>query len=88
MVKYTLCYTSAARKDVKKYSNDSLKKKAKRLLNIIERDPYAPYPPYETLRGDLKGYYSRRINIQHRLVYQVLEKEKLIKVIRLWTHYE
>ena len=88
MVKYTLYYTSAARKDAKKYTNDSLKKKIKSLLNIIENDPYKTYPPYEALRGDLKGCYSRRINIKHRLVYEVIEAKKAIKVLRLWTHYE
>lgn len=88
MVKYILYYTSSARKDAKKCTNDKLKKKIKTLLSIIENDPYASYPPYESLCGDLKGCYSRRINIKHRLVYEVIEEEKAIKILRLWTHYE
>jgi len=88
MVKYVLYYTSAARKDAKKCMNDALKKKIKCLLEIIKNDPYAAYPPYECLRGDLRGCYSRRINIKYRLVYEVFEKKKAIKILRLWTHYE
>ena len=81
-------YTKQAQKDAHKLASSGLKDKAKELLQIIEENPYQNPPPYEKLVGDLAGAYSRRINIQHRLVYQVLEKEKSIKVLRLWTHYE
>ena len=80
-------YTKQAQKDAKKLAASGLKNKAKSLLDIIQKDPYQNPPPYEKLVGDLSGAYSRRINIQHRLVYQIYEKEKIIKVIRLWTHY-
>lgn len=85
---YELFYTRQARKDAKKLKGAPLAAKAKELLERISDDPFVDPPPFEALVGDLKGAYSRRINIQHRLVYQVLEKEKVIKVIRLWTHYE
>ena len=85
---WTLYYTKQAQKDAKKLASSGLKAKAQELLNIIENDPYQNPPPYEKLVGDLAGTYSRRINIQHRLVYQVLEQEKAIKVLRLWAHYE
>jgi len=85
---YELVYTRQARKDAKKLKGTPLAKKAKELLAIIQEDPFADPPPFEALIGDLKGAYSRRINIQHRLVYQILEKGKVVKVIRLWTHYE
>lgn len=85
---YKLVYTRQAKKDARKRKATPLAKKAKELLSIVEEDPFADPPPFEALVGDLKGAYSRRINIQHRLVYQVLEAEHLIKVIRLWTHYE
>jgi Txe/YoeB family toxin of toxin-antitoxin system len=87
-VSYKLVYTRQAKKDASKLKATPLAKKAKELLSIVEEDPFADPPPFEALVGDLKGAYSRRINIQHRLVYQVLEAERLIKVIRLWTHYE
>jgi Txe/YoeB family toxin of toxin-antitoxin system len=87
-VSWELVYTKQAQKDAKKFSGSSLKSKAQELLKIIEENPYQTPPPYEKLVGDLAGAYSRRINIQHRLVYQVLEVEHVIKVIRLWTHYE
>jgi toxin YoeB len=87
-VSYKLVYTHQAKKDAKKLKATPLAKKAKEVLSIIEEDPFADPPPFEQLIGDLKGAYSRRINIQHRLVYQVLEDERVIKVIRLWTHYE
>ncbi len=77
-----------AQKDARKLASSGLKNKAQELLAVIEADPYQNPPPYEKLVGDLSGAYSRRINIQHRLVYQVLEKEKAIKVLRLWSHYE
>ncbi|RLA43332.1 MAG: Txe/YoeB family addiction module toxin [Gammaproteobacteria bacterium] len=85
---WLLYYTKQAQKDARKLASSELKNKAQELLVIIEADPYQNPPPYEKLVGDLSGAYCRRINIQHRLVYQVLEKEKLIKVLRLWSHYE
>jgi len=87
-VSWELLYTKQAQKDAKKLSASGLKKKAQALLEIIKEDPYQNPPPYEKLVGDLSGAYSRRINIQHRLVYQVYEEECVIKIIRLWTHYE
>ena len=88
MVKWRLVFTRQAQKDAKKLSAAGLREKAIELLNILEGDPFQTPPPYEKLLGDLAGAYSRRINIQHRLVYQVLEKDKTVKVIRLWSHYE
>jgi len=88
MVKYKLVYTKQAIKDTKKLQASKLDKKAKELLEIIKSNPFQTPPSYEQLIGDLNGAYSRRINIQHRLVYQVFEDEKTIKIIRLWTHYE
>ena len=85
---WVLCYTHQAKMDAKKLAAAGLKQKALALLDVIRNDPYQNPPPYEKLVGDLSGAYSRRINIQHRLVYQVLEKEKMVKVLRLWTHYE
>jgi toxin YoeB len=85
---YKLLYTKQAKKDAKKLSESNLKKKAQEILKIIEEDPFRDYPPYEKLIGDLTGAFSRRINIQHRIVYQVYEEEKVVKVIRMWTHYE
>ena len=85
---WKLYYTKQAQKDARKLASLGLKSKAQELLQIIEKNPYQNPPPYEKLVGDLAGAYSRRINIQHRLVYQVLEAEKAIKVLRLWTHYE
>lgn len=85
---WELLYTKQAQKDAKKLSASGLKEKAQALLEIIREEPYQNPPPYEKLVGDLSGAYSRRINIQHRLVYQVYEDERVIKVIRLWTHYE
>ncbi len=85
---YVLVYTSQAKKDAKKLKGTPLAVKAKELLELLGVNPFANPPPYEALTGDLKGAYSRRINIQHRLVYQVLEAEKTVKVLRLWTHYE
>ena len=85
---YKLLYTKQAKKDAKKLSESNLKKKAQEILKIIEEDPFQDYPPYEKLIGDLTGAFSRRINIQHRIVYQVYEEEKIVKVIRMWTHYE
>ena len=85
---WELVYTKQAQKDAKKLSGSNLKSKAQEILKIIKENPYQNPPPFEKLVGDLTGAYSRRINIQHRIVYQVLEVEHVIKVIRLWTHYE
>ena len=83
MVEYKLFYTKQVQKDAKKLSHSNLKKKAEELLETLKRDPFRKSPEYEALVGDLKGSYSRRINIQHRIVYQVYEKEKIVKVIRM-----
>ena len=88
MVKWRVVFTKQARKDAKKLSADGLRSKAETLLEILQKNPYQTPPPYEKLIGDLKGAYSRRINIQHRLIYQILDDEKTVKVIRMWTHYE
>ena len=88
MSKYSLVFTKQAQKDAKRMSSSGLKSKVLRLFTIIEKDPFQEYPPFEKLQGDLLGAYSRRINIQQRLVYQVLDDEKIGKVIRMWTHYE
>jgi toxin YoeB len=85
---WTLYYTKQAQKDARKLASSGLKTKAQQLLLILQSDPLQAPPPFEKLVGDLTGAYSRRINIQHRLVYQVLEAEKAVKVLRLWTHYE
>jgi Txe/YoeB family toxin of toxin-antitoxin system len=87
-VTWKLVYTKQAQKEAKKLASAGLHDKAEELLNLIAKNPYETPPPYEKLVGDLKGAYSRRINIQHRLVYQVIEQEMIIKVLRLWTHYE
>jgi toxin YoeB len=86
--RYRLVFTTAAQKDAKRLSRAGLRSKTEALLKVLEDNPFQTPPPYEKLVGDLAGAYSRRINIQHRLVYQVLKKEKLVKVIRMWTHYE
>ena len=85
---WDIYYTKQAKKDAKKLAAVGLKNKAVELLTTIQESPYQNPPPYEKLVGDLSGAYSRRINIQHRLVYQVLEEERAIKILRLWTHYE
>ena len=85
---WQLVYTRQAQKDAQKLAASGLKDKAKELLKVVENNPLQNPPPYERPVGDLAGAYSRRINIQHRLVYQVLEKEQVVKVLRLWTHYE
>lgn len=85
---YRLVYTKQAQKDAKRLSQSGLKDKALELLRILEKDPYQTPPRYEQLVGNLKGALSRRINIQHRLVYQVLDEERVVKVLRMWTHYE
>jgi len=88
MVSWQLVFTKQAQKDAKKIAHSGLKPQAERLLEIIKANPFQNPPPYEKLVGDLSGAYSRRINIQHRLVYQVIEDIKTVKVIRMWTHYE
>jgi len=87
-VSWTLVYTKHAQKDAKKLSASGLKPKAQILLDILAEKPFQNPPPYEKLVGDLAGAYSRRINIKHRLVYQVLEDLRTVKVLRMWTHYE
>jgi toxin YoeB len=88
LVSWRLVYTRQAQKDAKKLDSSGLKPKAKELLNILADDPFRKPPPFEKLVGDLAGAYSRRINIQHRLVYQVLEEDRVVKVLRMWSHYE
>ncbi|MCE7523130.1 MULTISPECIES: Txe/YoeB family addiction module toxin [Alloalcanivorax] len=85
---WKLVYTRHAQKDARKLASNGLKPKAQELLALLAEDPYRKPPPFEKLVGDLAGAYSRRINIQHRLVYQVLESERVVKVLRLWSHYE
>ena len=87
-MRWKLVYTKEAQKDAKKLAATRLKPKAEELLKILEQNPFQTPPPYEKLVGDLTGAYSRRINIKHRLVYQVLEDQRIVKVIRMWTHYE
>jgi len=88
MVSWQLVFTKQAPKDAKKLSSSGLRPNAEKLLCILSNNPFQNPPPYETLVGNLKGALSRRINIQHRLVYQVLEDEHIVKVLRMWTHYE
>ncbi len=85
---WTLVYTNQARRDAKKLAHSNLKPQTQKLLDILALDPFQTPPPYEKLLGDLAGAISRRINIQHRLVYQVLDDIKTVKIIRMWTHYE
>jgi len=86
-VNYRIVYAKQAQKDAKKIARSNLKGKALELIDLLKEDPYRKPPEYEALVGDLSGTYSRRINIQHRLVYQVYEEEKVVKVLRMWTHY-
>ena len=88
MVSWQIVYTKQAQKDAKKLAGSNLRNKAQDLLSILEVDPIQNPPPYEKLVGDLAGVYSRRINIQHRLVYEVMEAERIVKVLRMWTHYD
>lgn len=88
MVKWQLAYAKQAVKDAKKLSASGLKSKAEELLAVLVRDPFQNPPPYEKLVGDLVGAYSRRINIQHRIVYEVFKEEQIVRVLRMWTHYE
>ncbi len=88
MVKWKLVYAKQAQKDAKKISSANLNEKTLEVLKILETDPFKSPPPFEKLVGDLTGAYSRRINIQHRIVYQIYETEHIVKIIRMWTHYE
>ena len=85
---WQIVYAKQALKDAKKLSANGLKQKAQELLVILEKNPFQNPPPYEKLVGDLSGAYSRRINIQHRIVYEVYVQEKVVRVLRMWTHYE
>jgi len=87
-VTWAVVYTKQAQKDARKIAVSNLRTQTQRLLDILEANPFQTPPPYEKLMGDLVGAYSRRINIQHRLVYQIYETERTIKVLRMWTHYE
>jgi toxin YoeB len=88
MVKWRIVFTRQAQKDARKLAAAGLRPKAERILGLLSSNPLQTPPPVEKLIGDLAGAYSRRINIQHRLVYQILEKERTVKVLRMWTHYE
>ncbi|GMT43670.1 MAG: Txe/YoeB family addiction module toxin [bacterium] len=88
MVKYKIFYSKVLQKDAKKLKNAGLDKKAIELIEIIESNPFQNPPPYEKLVGDLKGAYSRRINIQHRLIYQINEETMVVRILRMWTHYK
>ena len=88
MSRWRIVFTKQAQKDAKKLAASGLRDKAQTLLDILAEDPFKSPPPFEKLVGDLTGAYSRRINIQHRLVYQVLKAERTVKVLRMWTHYE
>jgi Txe/YoeB family toxin of toxin-antitoxin system len=88
MVSWQIVFTKQAQKDAKKLSSAGLRSKAEQLLDILRENPYQIPPHFEKLIGDLSGAYSRRINIQHRLVYQVIKGKKVVKVIRMWTHYK
>lgn len=85
---WTLVYTKQAQKDAKRIASSGLRSNVERLLGIVARNPFQNPPPYETLVGNLQGAISRRINIQHRLVYQVIPDGRVVKVLRMWTHYE
>jgi toxin YoeB len=88
VVKWQVVFAKHALKDAKKLSAAGLRDKAQALLDVLARDPFQNPPPYEKLIGDLEGAYSRRINIQHRMVYEVLKNERIVRVLRMWTHYE
>jgi len=88
LVKWQLVFTKQAQKDAKKNAEAGLREKTERLLEVLRKNPFHTPPPYEKLVGDLEGAYSRRITIQHRLVYQVLAPDKTVKILRMWTHYE
>lgn len=88
MSNFKLVYTKQAKKDARKVASAELKPKVEEVIELLREDPFQQYPPFEKLIGELGGAYSRRINIQHRLVYQVFKDKKIVKVIRMWTHYE
>ena len=88
MSKYRVVFSRHAQRDAKKLARSHLRESAEKLIEILGADPFQSSPPYESLKGDLHGFYSRRINIQHRLVYEVIEPEKTVLVLRMWTHYE
>ena len=88
MSRWQLVYTRQAQKDAKRLKASGLREKAEQLLELLALDPFSRPPPFEKLVGDLAGAYSRRINVQHRLVYQVIEDQHVVKVLRMWTHYE
>ena len=88
LVNWKVVFTKQAQKDARRLAAAGLKSKAEELIEILRQDPWRSPPPFEKLLGDLAGAYSRRINIQHRLVYQILEEERIVKILRLWTHYE
>ena len=85
---WQVVFTKQAQKDAKKLSEAGLRPKAEKLIEILQENPFQTPPPFEKLLGDLTGAFSRRINLQHRIVYQILNDEKIVKVIRMWTHYE
>lgn len=87
-MKWQVVFAKHALKDARKLSTAGLRDKAQALLDVLAQDPFQNPPPYEKLVGDLEGAYSRRINIQHRLVYEVFKKERIVRVLRMWTHYE
>ena len=88
MKPWKVVFTKQAQKDAKKISKSKLKEKAQALIELLRDDPYSSQPSYEKLVGDLLGFYSRRINIQHRLIYEIFDDERVVKVVRMWTHYE
>lgn len=88
MVNYEIVFSKSALKNIPKLRAANLSDKVKKLIDVIREDPFRNPPPYEKLVGDMKGLYSRRINIQHRLVYQVFEEEKIIRIVSVWSHYE
>ena len=88
MSQYRVVFSRHAQRDAKKLARSPLRKSAEKLIEILRANPFQSPPPYESLKGDLEGFYSRRINIQHRLVYEVMESEKTVLVLRMWTHYE
>ena len=88
MVKWQVVFAKHALKDAKKLSAAGLKDKAQELLDVLAHDPFQNPPPYEKLVGDLEGTYSRRLNIRHRMVYEVFKKQRIVRVLRMWTHYE
>jgi len=88
MVMWKLLFSKDSQKDAKKLASANLRPKAEAILEILMKDPFTTPPPFEKLKGDLNGAYSRRINIQHRIVYQVLNDEKIVRILRMWSHYE